>query len=192
MIHFEHALEPLPVAPSPETASYHDSRGRAAWYAVQSKQSQEDRAEANLEAYGVETLLPRTRRTVDHHGRKSIRVEPLFPRYLFARCHTIDDVQKVRNTRGVSRVLGMGSLPTPVDDSVIDEIRSRIDPTGFIELVNKPQPGDHVRVLAGPLRDFVGVFESTMRSSDRVALLLQVVIGNFRVIVDADSVERVS
>lgn len=157
---------------------------------IQSKPRQEERAEENLRAWQVETLFPRlwrpTRSTHGHHRS----IEPLFPTYLFARFDANEMSARVRYTRGVSRILGTSIGPTPVDDHIIGEIECRMDSAGFVRPVSTLRPGDRVRILGGPLRDFVGVFEHSTTAAQRVTLLLATLHSQMRVVLDAHLVER--
>jgi transcription antitermination factor NusG len=114
----------------------------------------------------------------------------LFPGYLFARFDWYRMVSKIRYTRGVGRVLGVTGEPTPVDDSVISLIRSQIGIDGVVRLALKP--GDHVRIIDGPLRDFVGIFSSVLTPADRVRVLLTAINGRFRVVVNEELLEKLA
>jgi len=60
----------------------------------------------------------------------------------------------VRNTRGVTGFVGPGSKPVPLTD---DEVRAmggeEFDPIVDYEV------GDNVRVVSGPLENFIGIVE---------------------------------
>ncbi len=56
------------------------------WYVVQTGARQEDRAVSNLNAWGVETFLPKMRRRrTQLTGITTHAVAPMFPGYIFAR-----------------------------------------------------------------------------------------------------------
>ena len=164
------------------------------WYAIQTKVRQESRAAANLRMFAVETFLPQIRGRAKNHDRgRAERVEPLFPGYLFVRCNVPAVAHRISYTRGVGRMLGNQSGPTPIADEVIDALRSRVAEDGFVRL--EPEcfrAGDPVRITSGPLGDFVGVFESRLSSSERVAILIRTVTTQVRVIVERDVLERAS
>jgi len=148
------------------------------WYVVQSKPKQEVRADANLRRWGLDTITPLIRGSRVSPASDQ-RVSPLFPGYLFAR-FPLALLAKVRLTRGVSNVVGFGECATPIDDGVIELIRSRIGSDGFLQLA-EPRPGDLVRITHGPLRSLVGVFEKEMRGRDRVLILLTALGAQTRV-----------
>lgn len=162
------------------------------WYVVQSKPKQETRAEENLRAWNVETLLPKVLRSPRSGESTRPRTEPMFPGYLFARFDVGEMSGKVRHTRGVSKILGTLEGPTPLGEHVIDEIRDRMDPSGVVRLTSLLRPGDRVRVVGGPFRNFLGVFEHSASAAQRVTLLLATLNTQVRVALDAHLVERFS
>lgn len=139
------------------------------WYVVQTKPKQEQRAELNLKRWGVETLAPRLREPAG--GRAAYRSAPLFPGYVFARFHAASLLAKVRLTRGVSKVVGFGEYATPLGEAAVELIRSRMHRDGFVHL-DPPQQGDLVRIVDGPLRSLLGIFERHLHGDDRVLILL--------------------
>src|SRR5215210_821766 len=96
------------------------------WYAIQTKAQQEDRAESNLRAWGVETFVPRfrARRRGYYAGGATYLIKSLFPRYIFARFDANALLHKVNFTRGVQSVVRFGGTPAPVDDEVLAIMRS--------------------------------------------------------------------
>lgn len=188
------AIKRTRVVPGGETMGEIEHRttsSHAAWYVLQTKPLQEDRAESNLIAWGVETLLPRIWAARSRARRIQPVPQPLFPSYLFASFDAASMLGKIRYTRGVTRILGTEHGPSAVDPGVIALIRGRIADDGYVSLVSALQPGDRVRIAAGPLKDFVGVFESMAKPSQRVRLLLAAVTGQMRVVVDGTVVEKV-
>ncbi len=165
------------------------------WWAVQSKPRQELRAQASLQAGGILTLLPLVRRATRARaggvGTAGVRVEPLFPRYLFARCDSLTTARHIRFARGVARIVGTDDGPLPVDEAIIQSIEQRVAADGFVHLAPALRPGDRVRVVAGPLEGFVGVFDASVGGPDRVRLLLAALHGDCRILVDETLVEPV-
>jgi transcriptional antiterminator RfaH len=151
------------------------------WYVVQSKPKQELRADANLRQWGLDTLTPLIREPClsPASDQRFHRVSALFPGYLFAQ-FPLTLLAKVRLTRGVRDVVGFGEYATPVDDVVIELMRSRIDNDGFVRMA-EPQPGDSVRITHGPLRSLVGIFETELQGRDRVLILLTALGAQSRV-----------
>jgi transcriptional antiterminator RfaH len=81
-----------------------------------------------------------------------------------------------------------GTRPAVVADGIIDAIRER-EIRGAVELPTRPlRHGDHVRILAGPFRDQLGLYAG-MRPRARVEVLLQLLGGHQRVTLPKDAIE---
>ena len=162
------------------------------WYVLQTKPKQEARAEANLRTANIETLAPKLRqRDYSHRNALPNRIVPLFPNYLFARFDAAVLLSKIRLTRGIQRVVGFGEYATPIEDGVIELIRSRIDENG---LVDQPEmrPGDTVEIVDGPFRSLVGVFERYTCARERVVILLTTIGYQRRVDLESTVVKTVA
>ena len=144
------------------------------WYVLHTKPKQEERANCNLVAWGVETLNPKlkTRRNNEFTGKPTYVTQPLFPRYLFAKFNAREQLSKILFTRGVHNVVCFGDSPASVSEEIIDVIRERIDQNGIVKAVDDLKPGDRVVISAGPLRNLSGVFEREVKGNDRVLILL--------------------
>lgn len=161
------------------------------WFAVQARPNAEAIAEAQLRALPVETLLPFARRAVRHATRTARLVaRPLFPGYLFAHFSAPVSLRAVRSSRGVVRVLGAAhDRPWPMDDAVIDSIRARLGGDGCVELRERPfSAGDPVRVTAGPLAGWSGIFDSELSDAERVIILIET-LQQGRVVLRRDYLE---
>jgi transcription antitermination factor NusG len=160
------------------------------WFAIQSRAGAEAAAESNLRALPIETLLPLARRRV-HHATRTPRmvVRPLFPGYLFGRFCGAASLQAVSYTRGVLRVVGGGGRPWPVDETIITDIRERIGPEGCVEIGQRAfRLGDSVRVTAGPLSGWVGLFDCELSDTQRVVILIET-LQHGRVVIPRDCLE---
>ena len=162
------------------------------WYVVHTHVKQEERANENLLSWGVETLHAKmkTRRYNQFTGAPTYLTQPLFPRYLFAKFNARKQLPKIRFTRGVHNVVSFGENPAPVDDDIIDIIRSRIDENGFVKANDELKPGDKVVISAGPLRNLVGIFEREVKGSDRITILLTAIEFQGRLVVERGLVQR--
>src|SRR5689334_16613864 len=80
------------------------------WYVVHTNPKQEERADSNLRAWGVETLHPKlkTRRFNEFTGAPTVTTKPLFPRYIFAKFNAREQLAKISFTRGVHYVVSFG------------------------------------------------------------------------------------
>lgn len=154
------------------------------WFAVMTKPRAEAEAHLCLTRQGFETLFPRIRRTVRAASGMVIRTESLFPRYVFIHSDpSLQSLAPVRSTRGVTTIVRFGGEPACVPDTVIDQIRSRIDVhDGFVRLaVPELAPGTKVRINEGPFSGLDAIFASAY-GEDRVRLLLTM-LGSEREVV---------
>jgi len=164
------------------------------WYVIQTKPKQENRAESNLNAWGVETFAPRVRKSRKHSdaGGTTYSTKPLFPRYIFARFQVSSLLHKIKFTRGVSWVVSFGGAPTQVDDFVIDLIISRVGGDGLIRLGEELRRGDEVMIKEGPFSNLTGIFKRELKDSERVRILLTAVTYQSHIIVDRDLVMKLN
>src|SRR6185295_11920843 len=162
------------------------------WYVVHTNPKQEERANSNLVAWGVETLHPKlkTRRHNEFTGVPTYITQPLFPRYLFAKFNAREQLSKILYTRGVHNVVCFGDSPASVSEEIIDVIRERIDHTGVVKARDDLKPGDRVVISAGPLRNLTGVFEREVKGNDRVMILLNAIGYQGHLEVERSLIER--
>ncbi|HEX7317503.1 MAG TPA: transcription termination/antitermination NusG family protein [Pyrinomonadaceae bacterium] len=163
------------------------------WYAIHTKQKQEERVHQNLQAWGVESLSPKMkeRRPNPFTGVPVYYPKPLFPRYIFAR-FAARNFHKIVFTRGVQSVVSFNGAPTAIDDEIITLIKGRIGADGFVSTAEELRDGDKVVIKDGPLKDLAGVFQYSVKDSDRVMILLSAINFQGRVMVPRDSVIKAS
>jgi len=163
------------------------------WYVVHTNAKQEERADSNLRAWGVETLYPKlqSRRFNEFTGVPTITTKPLFPGYIFAKFNARKQLAKISFTRGVHSVVSFGGQPVAVEDDVIQIVKDRIDQSGFVRLGEDLQQGDRVVIKAGPLREFEGIFEGKLKDNDRITVLLTTISYQGRLVINRDLIEKV-
>jgi transcriptional antiterminator RfaH len=147
------------------------------WYVIRTRLNQEDRASRNLGTWNIETLAPKVKKRwySQFTGEPNDVIRPLFARYIFARFKASEMLHKIRYTRGVQSVLNFGGIPTPVDESIIELLRSRMNKDSLVEIGDRFRPGDNVMIKDGPLKSFTGIFERHMNDAERVMILLETV-----------------
>lgn len=147
---------------------------------------------ANVAA--TRTLAPRL--LVDKYnqftGQLTQVVKPLFPGYIFARFKFNKFYHRIRFTRGVHSLVMFNNTPAPVDDEIIELIRSRVGSDGFVKTTEDLKPGDVVVIKDGRFKNLCGVFERGMPDADRVRILLNTVSFQAHVVVNRAVVTKVS
>ena len=139
------------------------------WYALQHKPSQGDRALQHLQSQGVVCFYPKI--TVEHirAGKRTRKLEPLFPGYLFVNLERTDAVwAKLRSTRGVLRVVGFANKPAPIDDVVIRHIKDSVD---SVAKQGGIKPGQIVQLTDGPFEGINAVFEAYEGEARAIVLI---------------------
>lgn len=164
------------------------------WYVVYTNPKQEERADSNLRAWGVQTLNPKvkSRRFNEFTGAPTVTTKPLFPRYLFAKFNARHQLAKIAYTRGVHYVVSFGGQPVSVDDEIIKIVQDRVDQSGFVRLGDDLKQGDRVVIKAGPLREFEGIFERKLKDNERISVLLTTISFQGRLVINKDLIEKVN
>jgi transcriptional antiterminator RfaH len=111
---------------------------------------------------------------------------------VFARFEAGPMLRKVWFTRGVSQVVGFGDGPVPVEDEIIELIKSRVSQDGFIQFNEDLKRGDKVVIRDGPLANLVGIFERDVEEGDRVQMLLTAISYQGHVTIDRQLLKKIS
>jgi transcriptional antiterminator RfaH len=153
----------------------------ARWFAVQTKPRQETVAEYILQKVGIETFFPKI------SGNKA-----LFTSYIFAKFPVATHLRRVKYAQGVKAVVGFGLEPAPLDETFIETIQLRIK-NGLV-VMESPcfSRGERVRITEGPLEGIEGVFDSRLKDSDRVVILLTALAGQGRLVLSSRFLRKVS
>jgi len=143
------------------------------WYVVRTKPRQERLAEFHLRQLSVETFLPLLKHQVTIRRQEQVRIEPLFPRYLFARFEVADQYRAVNFSRGVVNIVEFGLKPAEVNDGLIEGIKLRLV-DGYVTPVSERfHEGQVVHITGGPLAGLEAVFVKDLKEQHRVMLLLR-------------------
>jgi transcription elongation factor/antiterminator RfaH len=149
--------------------------GSLYWFVIHTKPRDEHRVESHFEGMEIETLLPLCEDFRYSHGRMFRVLHPLFPNYLFAKLDLEHHYYKVKWTRGVNRILGIGNEPTPVSEIVIQMIRERMGKDSLVRVEDELKEGDIVRITSGPLKDLIGIFQKKISDNGRVKILTNLI-----------------
>lgn len=161
------------------------------WYVVRTKLRKETVVEKRITDLGLEVFLPwlRSRRRIG--TRYQWVVSPLFPGYIFCRLDLLLSGKAVRYAPGVKDFVKFGSRIAEVGENVIKEIRDRC-PKGVAEI--KPRPyrsGEPVMIREGPFAGLEAMFEREMMGSERVAILLELLGRQTRLVLSSEMIARV-
>ena len=130
------------------------------WYALRLK-SQHEQSVANCLSYkGYEVFVPSYRTKRRWSDRVIVRDTPLFPGYAFCRLDLAPRTAPVVTTPGVIRILGVGSMPQPVDTAEITAIQTIVASRLPIGPWPYLRQGTRVRISRGPLAGVEGLVDS--------------------------------
>jgi transcriptional antiterminator NusG len=111
-------------------------------------------------------------------GKKVPTVQRQFPGYILVHMDMNDDTWRlVRQTPGVTQIVGAGEKPTPLSRAEVErllrpgeaaETREKVKTTVDYSI------GETVRVIAGPLADFTGVISEINVDQSRLKVLVSI------------------
>ena len=144
------------------------------WYVVHTYSGYENKVKTDLEKviknreledYFFDIVVPMEEQIEIKDGKRKTNLKKVFPGYVLVKMIVTEKTWYiVRNTRGVTGFVGSGTDPIPLTD---EEIRNM----GFEELtqVNVDyNVNDSVKVLVGPLKDFIGTVTEINKEKHKV------------------------
>jgi transcriptional antiterminator RfaH len=93
--------------------------------------------------------------------------------------------------RGVESVVSFGGNPTPIDDEIINFIKSQIREDGLARVGQPISVGDQVVIKDGIFKNLIGIFDREAKGSDRVLILLANVNYHGHVAIERERIRRV-
>jgi transcription elongation factor/antiterminator RfaH len=160
------------------------------WYAIQTKGNKEKDVAKRLTDLKLEIFLPwlRDRRRIG--SKYQWVLVPLFPGYLFCRLDIVVSGKAARYSPGVKDFLKFGNEITEISDDIIVALQERcphgvaaIDPVSLTA-------GDGVRINEGPFAGLEAIFEKKMKGSERVAVLLEILGRQTRLVLPSVTVTK--
>ena len=147
------------------------------WYVVHTYSGYENKVKTDLEKtiknreledFFFDIVVPMEEQIEIKDGKRKTNLKKVFPGYVLIKMIVTEESWYiVRNTRGVTGFVGSGTNPIPLTD---DEIRTM----GFEEVpVNIDYDvNDSVRVINGPLENFIGVVQEINTEKNKVKVLV--------------------
>lgn len=148
------------------------------WYVLTSKPRKDEEAETQLQNQGYTTYRPLAKRLRKQRNKMVIKVESLFPGYLFIELDTVNDNWgPIRSTRGVNNFVRFGQEPASVHTSLIQSLQSQEDTLGEHAIdLDRFHKGDDVIITDGPFKGLTAVFsnyDGEQRAMVLISLLQQ-------------------
>jgi transcriptional antiterminator NusG len=145
----------------------------AKWYVVHTYSGYENKVKANLEKivenrgmqdYILDIVVPMEEQIEIKDGKKKATLRKVFPGYVLVKMIMDDESWYViRNTRGVTGFVGPGSKPVYLTDEEVKKMGIEES-----EISLDYEVGDNVRVIAGPLENFIGIVEEINMEKKKV------------------------
>jgi transcription antitermination factor NusG len=160
------------------------------WFALQVRSQHERAVSLALRDKGYEDFLPVCqikRRWSDRVKRLEM---PLFPGYLFCRFY-VEKRLAILVTPGVQFIVGIGKIPTPIDDCEVAALQSivksglPVEPCPFLKI------GQRVRIEQGSLEGIEGILLKP-KSSYRLVVSVTLLQRSVAVEIDRDWVTPIS
>jgi transcriptional antiterminator RfaH len=148
------------------------------WYAIQSKPNREAFLSSQLLHRKIEVFYPQLQ--VEPVNPRSRKIKPFFPGYMFVRV----DLEEVPITSliyipGARSVVCFDHEPAAIPDEVIQGIEKNVKRINQQQKSSKDalMPGDPVMILDGPFKGYEAIFDTRIKGSDRVRLLVRLLHG---------------
>lgn len=154
------------------------------WYVVNTYSGHENKVKEKLEMrinsmemqdYIFRVVVPEQKEIEIKDGTKKEKIKKMFPGYVLVEMIMSDEAwYVVRNTPGVTGFIGSsgkGAKPIPLSPVEIDRILSQMG-MSRIELGNKLNKGDQVRIIAGPFNTMSGKIETVDLEHQKLKVLI--------------------
>lgn len=156
--------------------------GRA-WYVIHTYSGYEDNVARNLrqriesmdmQDFIFEVMVPVEKKIKIKGGKRIVVEERIYPGYVLVDMMVTDaSWYVVRNTPNVTGFIGLGTTPTPVDSGEIESLKKRMgvaEPKYKIDVM----PGDSVKIVDGPFKDFDGKIDTVDAGKGKVKVLVSI------------------
>ena len=147
------------------------------WYVVHTYSGYENKVKKDLEhtiknreleEFFFDIVVTMEEQIEIKDGKRKTNIKKVFPGYVLIKMIVTEESWYiVRNTRGVTGFVGSGTDPIPLTDEEIRNMGFEEVPINIDYDVN-----DSVRVLNGPLENFVGVVQAINREKNKVKVLV--------------------
>ena len=122
----------------------------------------------NLQTLFQDIQVPMEEVIEEKDGKQKISLKKKFPGYVLVKMLMTDESwYVVRNTRGVTGFVGPASKPVPLTDEEIESMGVQETPIE-IDL----EVGESVRVISGPLREFVAIIQEINLEKRKIKALI--------------------
>lgn len=147
------------------------------WYVVHTYSGYENKVKTDLEKtiknreleeFFFEIVVPMEEQIEIKDGKRKTNLKKVFPGYVLIKMIVTEESWYiVRNTRGVTGFVGSGADPIPLTEEEIRKMGFDDTPINVDYDVN-----DSVKVINGPLSDFIGTVQEINKEKHKVKVLV--------------------
>lgn len=147
------------------------------WYVVHTYSGYENKVKTDLEKtvknreledYIFDIVVPMEEQIEIKDGKRKTNLKKVFPGYVLVKMIVTEESWYiVRNTRGVTGFVGSGTDPIPLTEEEIRKMGFELTEVNFDYDIN-----DSVKILNGPLENFVGVVQEINKEKHKVKVLV--------------------
>jgi transcriptional antiterminator RfaH len=121
----------------------------------------------------VQVYCPRIRFLQRTQKQVRWQTEALFPSYFFAKFNAENWFRFVNSAQGVIRILTTNGQPATLKDEWVEQLIEEMNGQEIFELKQSLKVGDEVELQHQSFRGLKGIVTSTLKSSERVTVLLE-------------------
>lgn len=158
------------------------------WYVVNTYSGHENKVrttmERRVESFGIgryfgEIQIP-TEQVIEMNkdGKKEAKTQRQFPGYILVNMDMNDDTWRlVRQTPGVTQIVGAGDKPMPLSRGEVERLLHPEEAAEGREKVKTKvdyEVGETVKVIAGPLADFEGAISDINVDQSRLKVMVSI------------------
>lgn len=147
------------------------------WYVVHTYSGYENKVKTDLEKtvknreledYFFDIVVPMEEQIEIKDGKRKTNLKKVFPGYVLIKMIVTEESWYiVRNTRGVTGFVGSGTDPIPLTEEEIKNMGFDVSEINVDYEVN-----DSVKIMNGPLENFIGVVQEINKEKHKVKVLV--------------------
>ena len=167
------------------------------WYVVHTYSGYENKVKTDLEKtvknrelqdFFFDIVVPMEEQIEIKDGKRKTNLKKVFPGYVLVKMIVTEESWYiVRNTRGVTGFVGSGTDPIPLTDEEIRNMGFEMPEVNVDYDIN-----DSVRVMSGPLENFVGVVQEINKEKHKVKVMVSMFGRETPVELDFSQVQKIS
>ena len=167
------------------------------WYVIHTYSGYESTVENNLrnmiennslQDYIFDVKVPVEDDIVERNGKKKQVQRRKFPSYVFIKMIYTDRIWfMVTNTRGVTGFVGPAGRPKPLTEEEVKRMQLEVITAEDFNI----EVGADVRVISGPLENFLGIVDSIIPERQKVKVIVSMFGRETPVELDFSQVEKV-